>query len=100
MSVFQPASPERLRPMNFAAVSRRIGHRRPVTQVALGVYCKYRRRIAFHMLGTNIVCGEQRDELRRGSGLFDVGTTSRFLALHQAQHADDLESKLTRGLNG
>src|SRR5664279_6459959 len=86
--------------MHLAAVSRRIDHRRPVTQVALGTYCKYRRYVAFHMWGTNVVGGEQRDKLRRGSSFFDVGATSRFLALHQAQHADDLESKLTRRLNG
>src|SRR5664280_68214 len=100
IGALSPPSAGTLRPMHLAAVSRRIDHRQPVTEVALGADRKYRRWVAFHMLGTNIVCGEQRDELRRGSGLFDVGTTSRFLALHQAQYTGDLESKLTRRLNG
>src|ERR1017187_625933 len=52
------------------------------------------------MLSANIVCGEQRDELRRGGGFLDVDATSRFLALHQAQHTGDLKSKLTRSVNG
>src|ERR1035438_692472 len=97
---FPTSIPERLRPMHLAAVSWRIGHRQPVTQVALGADRKYRRRVAFHMLGTNVVCGEQRDELRRSRRFFDVGATSRFFALHQAQHTGDLKSELTRGLNG
>src|ERR1035437_1025525 len=52
------------------------------------------------MLGTNVIGGEQRDELRRGSSFLDVGATSRFLAFHQAKHAGDLKSELTRRLNG
>src|SRR5664279_1275670 len=89
-----------LRPMHLAAVSRRIDHRRPVTEVALGAYCKYRRCVAFHMFSTNVGGGKQRDKLRRGSSFFDVGATARFLALHQAQYTGDLESQLTRRLNG
>src|ERR1039457_6241998 len=52
------------------------------------------------MLSANVICGEQRDELRRGSGFLDVGATSRLFALHQAQHTGDLKSELTRRLNG
>src|ERR1035441_4217312 len=52
------------------------------------------------MLGTNVIGSEQRDELRRSRSFFYVGATARFLAFHQAKHAGDLKSELTRRLNG
>jgi hypothetical protein len=45
-------------PMDLAAVSRRIGHRWPVTEIALGAHRKYRRCVAFHVLCADIVCRE------------------------------------------
>src|SRR5579864_5840324 len=52
------------------------------------------------MLSANIVCGEQRNELRRSSRFLDVGTTSRFLALHRAKYTGDLKSELACNFNG
>ena len=44
----------------------------------------------------HLVGGEQADERRVGRGFFDVGAAAGLFAFHQAEHADNFESKFAR----
>src|SRR5437016_11207856 len=52
------------------------------------------------MLLADLVGGEQADEGHAGSGLFDVGAAAGFFALHQAEHANNVEAKFARRSDG
>src|SRR5579859_836951 len=79
-----------------------VGHCRPSTNFANR---SDRENIRLRVVGlqdvllTHVVGGEYRNERRRGCGFLHIRAALMFFALHQAHHADDLESEFARGLD-